>query len=89
MIGSQSRHSARAVPTKRSAIAFVFGARTGGLMVSIPSFAKRGELADRRSAGQRFRADLPGKASLVSANPSRGSELVHAAEGTTVVTAVR
>src|SRR5215217_6459347 len=28
-IRSQSRHSRRAVPTKRSAIAFAFGARTG------------------------------------------------------------
>ena len=41
MISSQSRHSARAVPTKRSAIAFAFGARTGALTVSIPSLAKR------------------------------------------------
>src|SRR5437868_6501964 len=39
-ISSQSRHSARAVRTKRSANAFAFGARTGVLMVSIPSLAK-------------------------------------------------
>src|SRR6266508_2814341 len=36
MISSQSRHSARAVRTKRSANAFAFGARTGVLMISIP-----------------------------------------------------
>src|SRR5437868_15470649 len=40
MIRSQSRHSARAVRTKRSASAFAFGARTGVLMISIPSLAK-------------------------------------------------
>src|SRR5947207_14615811 len=40
MIRSQSRHSARAVRTKRSANAFAFGARTGVLMISIPSLAK-------------------------------------------------
>src|SRR5438105_11367207 len=39
-ISSQSRHSPRAVRTKRSANAFAFGARTGVLMVSIPSLAK-------------------------------------------------
>src|SRR3954447_22421336 len=39
-ISSQSRHSARAVRTKRSANAFAFGARTGVLMISIPSLAK-------------------------------------------------
>ena len=33
MIRSQSRHSARAVRTKRSAIAFAFGARTGVSMI--------------------------------------------------------
>jgi hypothetical protein len=32
-ISSQSRHSARTVRTKRSAIAFVFGARTGVLTI--------------------------------------------------------
>ena len=36
MINSQSRHSARAVRTKRSAIAFAFGARTGVLMIRDP-----------------------------------------------------
>src|SRR6266498_891433 len=40
MIRSQSRHSARAVPTKRSAIAFAFGARTGVLTTRMPSLAK-------------------------------------------------
>ena len=40
MIRSQSRHSARAVRTKRSAIAFAFGARTGVLMIRMPSLAK-------------------------------------------------
>src|SRR6266496_2817228 len=39
-ISSQSRHSARAVQTKRSANAFAFGARTGVLMISMPSLAK-------------------------------------------------
>ena len=40
MISSQSRHSARAVRTKRSANAFAFGARTGVLMILMPSLAK-------------------------------------------------
>ena len=39
MISSQSRHSARVVRTKRSAIAFAFGARTGVLMIWMPSLA--------------------------------------------------
>src|SRR6266498_3441067 len=39
-ISSQSRHSARAVRTKRSANAFAFGARTGVLMIVMPSVAK-------------------------------------------------
>jgi hypothetical protein len=39
-ISSQSRHSERMVRTKRSAIAFACGARTGVLMISIPSLAK-------------------------------------------------
>ena len=39
-ISSQSRHSARTVRTKRSAIAFACGARTGVLMIRIPSLAK-------------------------------------------------
>src|SRR6266542_4099746 len=37
---SQSRHSARAVRTKRSAIAFAFGARTGVLTIRMPSLRK-------------------------------------------------
>ena len=40
MMSSQSRHSVRAVRTKRSAIAFAFGARTGALMISMPSLVK-------------------------------------------------
>ena len=39
-IRSQSRHSERAVRTKRSATAFAFGARTGVRMISIPSLRK-------------------------------------------------
>jgi hypothetical protein len=37
---SQSRHSERTVRTKRSAIAFAFGARTGVRMISIPTLRK-------------------------------------------------
>jgi hypothetical protein len=37
---SQSRHSRRTVPTKRSAIAFAFRARTGVLITSMSSLAK-------------------------------------------------
>jgi hypothetical protein len=37
---SQLRHSARAVRTKRSAIAFAFGARTGVRMTWMPSLSK-------------------------------------------------
>src|SRR5882762_4489033 len=40
MIRSQSRHSARAVRTKRSANAFALGARIGVLMISMLSLAK-------------------------------------------------
>lgn len=39
-IRSQSRHSARAERTKRSAIAFALGARTGVRMISMPSLWK-------------------------------------------------
>src|SRR6266540_3820898 len=39
-IRSQSRHSARAVRTKRSAIAFAFGARTGVFTIRMPSVRK-------------------------------------------------
>jgi len=40
MIRSQSRHSARTVRMKRSAVAFAFGARTGVLMIRMPSLEK-------------------------------------------------
>jgi hypothetical protein len=40
VIRSQSRHSARTVRTKRSAIAFAFGARAGVLMMRMPSLVK-------------------------------------------------
>ena len=39
-INSQSRHSARTVRTKRSAIALAFGARTGVLTIRMPSLRK-------------------------------------------------
>src|SRR5512133_3902939 len=39
-ISSQSRHSARTVLTKRSAIAFAFGARSGVLTIRMPSLRK-------------------------------------------------
>ena len=39
-ISSQSRHSARTVRTKRSAIAFAFGARTGVFTIRMPSLRK-------------------------------------------------
>jgi len=39
-INSQSRHSARTVRTKRSAIAFAFGARTGVFTNRVPSLRK-------------------------------------------------
>jgi hypothetical protein len=39
-ISSQSRHSARTVLTKRSAIAFAFGARTGVCRIRIRSLRK-------------------------------------------------
>src|SRR5207244_2100116 len=39
-ISSQSRHSARTVLTKRSAIAFAFGARTGVFTIRIPPLRK-------------------------------------------------
>src|SRR5712691_1870986 len=39
-ISSQSRHSERTVLTKRSAIAFAFGARTGVFTVRMPSLRK-------------------------------------------------
>jgi hypothetical protein len=35
-----ARHSARTVRTKRSAVAFAFGARSGVLMIWMPSLAK-------------------------------------------------
>src|SRR6266545_2892318 len=40
MISSQSRHSARTVRRKRSAIAFAFGARTGVLTIRMLSLRK-------------------------------------------------
>src|SRR6266540_7529508 len=39
-ISSQSKHSVRTVRTKRSAIAFAFGARTGVLTIRMPSLRK-------------------------------------------------
>ena len=43
---SRSRHSRRTVPTKRSAMAFARGARTGVLMVLMPSAAKTASKED-------------------------------------------
>jgi hypothetical protein len=39
-ISSQSKHSERTVRTKRSAIAFAFGARTGVFTIRMPSLRK-------------------------------------------------
>jgi hypothetical protein len=41
-MSSQSRHSARTVRTKRSAIAFAFGARTGVRMISMKKSTQSG-----------------------------------------------
>jgi hypothetical protein len=79
-IRSQSRQSARTVRTKRSAIAFAFGARTGVLMISMPSLAKTvsksrvklavpaDQKADRRGA----LCECPGELAGLLGNPGAG-----------------
>jgi hypothetical protein len=47
-ISSQSRQTARTVLTKRSAIAFAFGARTGVFTIRMPSAAE--DLVERAAA---------------------------------------
>src|SRR6266536_1560485 len=75
---SQSRHSERAVRTKRSAIAFAFGARTGVLMISMPSLRKTGvevarvlavAIADKEAKRRRSVSQCPGELAGLLGDP--------------------
>src|SRR5713226_837971 len=59
-ISSQSRHSARTVRTKRSAIALAFGARTGVFTIRMPSLRKTSSKGPLYLLSwSRIRADAP------------------------------
>ena len=79
MIRSQSRHSARAVRTKRSATALAFGARTGVLMISIPGedgVEVAGELAvavaDQEAKRPGLLLERPGELARLLGDPGAG-----------------
>jgi len=75
---SRSRHSARTVPTKRSATAFAFGERIGVLMILIASPSEDGvevtrelavAVADEEAKRRRSDAQRPGELAGLLADP--------------------
>jgi hypothetical protein len=75
---SQSRHSERAVRTKRSAIAFAFGDLIGVLMISTPSLRRTLSkvtrelavaVADEEANGRRSLRQGPGELSCLLGHP--------------------
>jgi hypothetical protein len=79
-VRSQSRHSPRTVRTKRSAIAFAFGARIGVLTILMPSLAKtaskarvnllsRSRTRNRNDPGRSWRAQANLRACRVTQAP--------------------